>query len=267
MTTMIDLAKSNNGMVYCILEYPSELDKLNIGHFTYFKKHLGMSDYSKNFKSWINRQNVVFITTLLKNTVVGWTMAEKWSHTSTNSKPVYVLRGIEISSSKKGNGYGKILLDILSLVLPGHIITKPVNNSAKNFFLSLNFKYPEENSPINLANHPGYLILPHEDKNNLYNENVDFLMDTITKCRDKFYSKILTRNLENCSEKLIQSEFSMYSQNQDYSESRKLMSPCICGEFSAKECISSDGKDGVSIICSNCGRERYFLPKFKGDNL
>ncbi|WP_292486417.1 GNAT family N-acetyltransferase [Methanohalobium sp.] len=263
---MIELAKSNNGTVFCVLEFPSELDKLNVGNFTYFNKHLGMSDYSKNFKSWINRQNAVLITTLLNNTVIGWTMAEKWSYASSDGKPVYVLRGIEISSSKKGNGYGKILLDILSMVLPGHIITKPVNKSAKNFFFSLNFKYPEDNSPVNLGNHPGYLILHDSYKTNLYDENVEFLTDTITKCRNKFYSKRLIGNHGCCTCETLQSNFAMDSQYQDTADTYKLMSPCVCGEFRARRYKNFGGREGESIICSNCGKERYFLPEFKDEN-
>lgn len=41
---------------------------------------------------------------------------------------------------------------------------------------------------------------------------------------------------------------------------QKMKSPCQCGTLYAKKYLVKGGRKGISIICSNCKKERYFLP-------
>lgn len=159
---MIELAKHQNGIIYYKLDNPYELDKLKFGEFIYFKKYLGMSDYIGNFKSWLKRSNVLIIVAVSQNKVVGWVMNEKWSEPSIDGKPVVVLRAVEVSPEITKSGIGRGLFNLTSMAVYGHIITKPVNEIAKSFFQSMKFISPSQSSPINLSNHPGYMVLKYD---------------------------------------------------------------------------------------------------------
>lgn len=156
---MKELAKSENGITFYRLEHPAEIDKFRIGEYVYFKKHLGMSDYVANFKSWLRRKNILLIVAVFKGTIIGWVMNERWNDCSKDAGPVSVLRGIEVHPNIKRKGIGKVLFLLSSMILVGYIITKPVNENAKRFFSSLRFSSTQEDSPIELSNHPGYMAL------------------------------------------------------------------------------------------------------------
>ncbi|WP_367343931.1 GNAT family N-acetyltransferase [Methanomethylovorans sp.] len=163
---MIDLACYDGGLKFSKLRYPYELDKLKIGSFNYFNKHLGMSNYMDNFNSWLKRQSVTLIVGIDDVTIVGWVMTERWNQNSKDGRSVHVLRGIEVSPSISRRGIGKVLFLLSFKACPGHILTKPVNAIAKAFFLSLGFQEPAKDCPVDLSNYPGYLFLPevHELK-------------------------------------------------------------------------------------------------------
>lgn len=164
---MIDLACYDGGLRFFKLKYPYELDKLKIGSFDYFNKHLGMSDYMGNFSSWLKRQSVTLIVGIDDVTIVGWVMTERWNQNAKDGRSVHVLRGIEVSPSVSRKGIGKALFLLSFKTCPGHMLTKPVNSIAKAFFLSLGFQEPTKNCPVDLSSYPGYLFLPegHESKN------------------------------------------------------------------------------------------------------
>ncbi|AGB49119.1 hypothetical protein Metho_0876 [Methanomethylovorans hollandica DSM 15978] len=157
---MIELAYYNSGLRFFKLKYPYELDKLKIGRFDYFNKHLGMNDYMGNFSSWLKRQSVTLIVGIDNVTIVGWVMAERWKQNAKDGHPVYVLRAIEVSPSIARTGIGRTLFVLSFKACPGHMLTKPVNSVAKTFFLSLGFQEPDRNCPVDLSSYPGYLFLP-----------------------------------------------------------------------------------------------------------
>lgn len=157
---MIELACYDGGLRISKLEYPYELDKLKIGRFEYFNKHLGMSDYAGNFRSWLKRQSVTLIVGIDDVTINGWVMTERWKQNAKDGRSVYVLRAIEVSPSIARKGIGKALFLLSFKACPGHMLTKPVNAIAKAFFLSLGFQEPGKNCPVDLSSYPGYLFLP-----------------------------------------------------------------------------------------------------------
>lgn len=186
---MIEIARNSDGVRFCLLEHPFELDKLGIGEFTYFKKYLGMSDYMANFKSWLKRPTVYLVVAVLNNSIVGWSMNESWSKPSSDGRPVFVLRAIEISPQLSSKGLGRTLFTLISRILPGHIITKPVNANAKKFFLSLSFSLPAKNCPIGLADHPGYLVLDENVKSGISLDKMGVVQDGTESCRMKMFPK------------------------------------------------------------------------------
>jgi len=184
---MIEIARNSDGVRFYLLEHAFELDKLGIGEFTYFKKHLGMSDYMANFKSWLKRPTVYLVVAVLENSIVGWSMNESWSKPSSDGRPVFVLRAIEISPQLASKGLGRTLFTLISRILPGHIITKPVNANAKKFFLSLGFILPAKDCPVGLADHPGYLVLDEGAKSGLSLEKMHVTQDRTEQCRMKLF--------------------------------------------------------------------------------
>lgn len=201
---MFELAKTDDGVTFCKLEHAFELDKLNIGEFSYFRKYLGMADYLANFRSWVKRPTVALVLAISGNTVVGWAMNEKWSSPSSDGRPVFVLRGIEISPQLARKGMGKNMFFLISNVLLGHVITKPVNKSAKMFFESLNFEEPSFKSPVHLIDHPGYLILNEDKKGVLLSNGISMLDDNVQACRLKMFPKEMcleaTKKMANAGE-------------------------------------------------------------------
>ncbi|TGC08681.1 hypothetical protein [Methanolobus halotolerans] len=285
---MIELAKTSDGLSFCVPEYPFELDKLKIGEFIYFKKHLGMTNYMANFKSWLKRPAVVLVLVLSGNTVVGWSMNEKWNSPSTDGKPVYVLRAIEISPQFARKGLGKNIFYLISSVLTGHIITKPVNKAAKIFFESLYFAEPSSGSTVHLSDHPGYFILEDGKKELLSCEGISLFGENIRSCRLKIFPKGIVpggireyvgpseskglSSLDN--EVTVEKKTDISDSCNDGSKAdqgpivfdgkyigeQKMMSPCKCGHYVVYKYQVAGKKKGIAFICAECNTARYFLP-------
>ncbi|WP_292464026.1 hypothetical protein [Methanolobus sp.] len=295
---MIEIAKNAEGVRFCVLEHPFELDKLEIGEFTYFKKHLGMSDYMANFKSWLKRPTVYLIVAVRDNHIVGWSMNESWSKPSSDRRPIFVLRAIEISPLLSHKGLGRALFILISRILPGHMITKPVNLEAKRFFSSLNFSLPAKNYPIELADHPGYLILDEGTKLSLSLDGMGVVQDWTAACKMKLFPKetpathkepqlpvpatckvgnmskgadqpgneikgIAEHEKGSAVEVALQSD-SLSSIAGDVQEgfigNQKMLSSCECGENMADKFLLDGKKPGTAFVCTSCKKERYFLP-------
>jgi hypothetical protein len=295
---MIEIAKNNEGMRFCVLEHPIELDKLEIGEFTYFKKYLGMSDYMANFKSWLKRPTVYLIVAIFNNSIVGWSMNEIWSKPSTDGRPVFVLRAIEISPELSRKGLGRTLFILVSRILPGHIITKPVNTDAKKFFGSLDFSQPARNCPVDLADHPGYLVLNENAKFGLSMDSRGMVQDRSIACKIKMFPKEapvvqkdsrlpVTPNAKRGGEDMdiglsgteVNSksgigdcsinEFAPATESypclkenviRELIGKQKMLSSCECGNSMAGKFLQGGKRPGTAFICESCGKERYFLP-------
>src|SRR5665648_252497 len=160
---MIKLAHIE-GIDFIHLEKPHELDKYRFATFEYFRKILGMADYIGNFKSWLGRSTVFLLVAIENNTIIGWVMTERWDKNAGNDDPIFVLRAIEVTPDITRSGIGKKLFNIVIQTLPGYIIVKPVNDTAKAFFAHLGFRPTGKSSVIDLSDHPGYFALPSKTK-------------------------------------------------------------------------------------------------------
>ena len=286
---MFELARTDDGISFCKLEHAFELDKLKIGEFSYFRKYLGMADYFSNFNSWLKRPTVALVLAISNNTVVGWAMNEKWSSPSTDGRPVYVLRGIEISPQLARRGVGKNMFFLIANVLLGHVITKPVNKNAKLFFESLNFVEPSSSSPVNLGDYPGYLILDEGKKEFLSFEDISVFENNIRSCKAKIFPKEIcletvinsvdtaasndcatledTNIVDSVAVPLTPSDDKNVADSQDpivfdgkFIGEQKMMSPCKCGNHLVYKYQVTGKRKGTAFICASCNVERYFLP-------
>ncbi|WP_342305243.1 hypothetical protein [Methanolobus sp. ZRKC5] len=287
---MFELARTDDGISFCKLEHAFELDKLQIGEFSYFRKYLGMADYFANFQSWLKRPTVALVLAISGNTVVGWSMNEKWSSPSRDGKPVYVLRGIEISPQFARKGMGKNMFFLISNVLLGHVITKPVNKTAKLFFESLGFIDPSGNSLVNLSDHPGYLILKENKKEALSYDGISLLDENIMSCKIKLFPKEMcleaakkeadpsstsrctliedtVATTEDEGDVLLEPEDKGIFDSQEsfifdgkFIGGQKMMSPCKCGHCLVHKYQVTSKRKGTAFICASCNVERYFLP-------
>ncbi len=292
---MFELGKTDDGISFFKLEHDFELDKLKIGEFTYFRKYLGMNDYFSNFKSWVKRPTVVLVLAIIDNTVVGWSMNEKWSTPSGDKRPVYVLRGIEVSPGLAGKGMGKNMFYLISSILMGHIVTKPVNNTAKMFFESLDFSEPCSGSPVDLSNNPGYLIFEENKKSSLSSQGLSVSEVNIRSCRLKMFpteidtgskkddqrsgiSEITDESKNDTGSPLNESSGDISDDNEHndgfentvsddhvifdgkFIGEQKMMSPCKCGHHRVYKYQVTGNRKGTAFICSDCKIERYFLP-------
>lgn len=190
---MIELACYDGGLRFSKLEYPYELDKLKIGKFEYFNKHLGMSDYMGNFSSWLKRQSVTLIVGIDDATIVGWVMTERWKQNAKDGRPIYVLRAIEVSPTIARKGIGKVLFLLSFKACFGHMLTKPVNSIAKAFFLSLGFQEPGKNCPVDLSSYPGYLFLPEGYDLNTIPDELKLSKGGISECQKDISLKDMLR--------------------------------------------------------------------------
>jgi hypothetical protein len=282
---MFELGISDDSITFYKLEHAFELDKLTIGEFTYFRKYLGMSDYLSNFQSWLKRPAVVLVVAVKDNTVLGWSMNEKWSSPASDGRPVYVLRGIEVSPKLARMGMGKKIFCFISGILVGHIITKPVNKIAKLFFESLDFVESTYNSPVDLSNYPGYLILEEGRKQSVVCEGITAYEDNVKACRLKLFPKeTVSSSLINVKkepevsdsaedsehvttqvpdDKIPMDAVSPVDFDGKFLGEQKMMSPCKCGNFLVNKYMVTGKRSGTAFICTNCSIERYFLPMKK----
>jgi len=281
---MFELGNSDDGITFYKLEHAFELDKLTIGEFTYFRKYLGMADYLSNFQSWLKRPTVVLVVAVMGKTVVGWSMNEKWSSPSGDGRPAYVLRGIEVSPKLARQGMGKKMFCLISGVLVGHIITKPVNKAAKLFFESLDFIEPTYKSPVDLRNYPGYLILEESRKQVVSCDGITACEDNVKACRIKLFPMEVASHpsveVKKETELSDTSGIPVHETTQvilnipedlpspvDFEGKllgeQKMMSPCRCGNFRVNKYLVTGKRNGTAFICADCNVERYFLPMKK----
>lgn len=278
---MIEIAKNADGVCFYLLEHPFELDKLGIGEFSYFKKHLGMSDYKANFKSWLKRPTVYLVVAVKGNLIIGWSMNEKWSKASLDGRPVFVLRAIEISPDLSSKGLGRALFILISKILPGHIITKPVNANAKKFFSSLSFIQPERNCAVDLADYPGYMVLNENTKILLTMDRMGIVQDSTEQCKTKVFpnekAPVTKEQKAPAISEPVKDVRQTTSANDthiatdvipstdatvcgEFTGKQKMLSACECGENLAGKYLQKGKRSGTAFICCACGKERYFLP-------
>ncbi len=173
----MEVLETHANQRYIQVSDPLEIDGFRINEvggerFT-FLKNLGILDYKETFKVWLRKfPRPVFVICVEDKNIIAWVYVEEWDSVAKDGSPVYVLRSIETAEERRGSKIGFRLLLIVAKQTPGYLITKPINESAREFFLSNYFLDKEkiENPPIYLHSNPGYLILPPYRKKKLLEE-------------------------------------------------------------------------------------------------
>ncbi len=177
----LEILETHLDQEYIQLTDPKEVDsyKINeVGRVRFsFLKELGILNYKEAFKVWLRKfPRPIFILCVENKNILAWIYVEEWERSAKDGSPVYVLRSIETAEELRGKKIGYRLLMIVAKETPGYLITKPINNQARKFFLSNGFLDKEEMefSVIELQRHPGYLILPPFKKKKLLEEYEEY---------------------------------------------------------------------------------------------
>lgn len=256
---MIKLAHID-GVDFIHLEKSYELDKIRFATFEYFRKILGMADYVGNFKSWLERSDVFLLVAIEKNTIIGWVMNERWETNAGNDDPIFVLRAIEVTPDITRSGIGKKLFNVVVQTLPGYIIVKPVNDTAKAFFSSLGFRQTGKGSVIDLSDHPGYFALPSKTKKH-HKERIPNGLNLCGDAIDKsFINYVDAEKVVSETVKRTKAKEHVITEKIEAGD-HKMMSACQCGEFYTKKYRIKGDRNGIIFICRNCEKERYFMPE------
>lgn len=166
---------------YIQLSEPDEVDRYRInevgGPSFSLIKDLGMKDYISTFKSWLRKfPRPIFIACVRGKEMLGWAYGEEWEDSAYDGEPVYVLRAIETAEEKRRKGIGYRLLVLMARETPGYLVTKPITEKARDFFLDNEFldKDKMEREVMDLHSHPGYLVLPPYKKKKLLDDYEEY---------------------------------------------------------------------------------------------
>ncbi|MFQ6072604.1 MAG: GNAT family N-acetyltransferase [Methanosarcinales archaeon] len=146
---------------YAFLENPKEVDYLEFEGLDFFHKTIGMVAVPISFKGWLSESTKpILLIAKIKNRVIGWLFMERWEENNAlDGSPVWVLRAIEVHPDYRGLNIGRRLVGYATNTISGYVITKPITEDSKKFFIKLGFVPSDNNSPINLTGFIGYLIL------------------------------------------------------------------------------------------------------------
>ncbi len=142
-----------------------------------FFRGLGIVGYAKTFKAWLRHfPRPIFLAALRDRELVSWAFFEENSERARDGNPVYLLRAIETLPELRGKRVGyRILLLGLSQVT-GHVLTKPLTQEARAFFLRAGFAElaTDERPPVEPRRFAGYLALPPHRKREALAHLVDY---------------------------------------------------------------------------------------------
>mgnify|MGYP006290844277 CR=1 FL=1 len=155
-------------IVYAVPNSSDNIDELNIdvdvnNGFSYFHNRFA-TPYSFFLKTTIDSGYKVIVAVLHPNILVGFARFEE-----SKSNHCYLLRSIEVNLSFRQKGIGKLLLAIAFKYLGTHVVAKPDNKRAQNFFKKLGFIDIKTFPDFGNKEYSGYLILPcHKSVNLLW---------------------------------------------------------------------------------------------------
>ena len=138
--------------------------------FSYFHNKFGVP-YNFFFKKTISSGHVLAIAVLKPNKLIAFARFEKLEDSVEKiykgelkvvKQPILLLRSIEVHSSYRNKGIGRVLFALMARNLCADILTRPENPKAGCFFRDkLMFGDIDRISGLDPINYPGHLIISH----------------------------------------------------------------------------------------------------------
>ncbi len=154
----MDILAKDTQTKYYLLDEPADVDEFKIVDLDFFKLY-GIIDYHETFKVWLRKfPRPTFIVAVDNKTIMGFIYIEPWEEMP---NIVNVLRAQETYREMRGRkiGYKLFLLGIYAT--PEYVITKPLTQLSKKFYMNLGFVDIESMSMFKRYHSIfGYLVLP-----------------------------------------------------------------------------------------------------------
>lgn len=164
-------------VTYGILGSVAGVDELDVDvgidnkeGFSYFHTKFGVS-YNFFLKKTINSGHVLAIAVLEPNKLMAFARFEKLEDEVERiykgelkivKPPIFLLRSIEVHSSYRNTGIGRVILALAARNLCADILTRPDNPEAKRFFRDkLMFGDIDRMSGLDSTKYPGHLMLSY----------------------------------------------------------------------------------------------------------
>ena len=138
--------------------------------FSYFHNKFGVP-YNFFFKKTISSGHVLAIAVLESNKLMAFARFEKLEgrvekiykgELKVVKQPILLLRSIEVHSSYRNKGIGRVLFALMARNLCSDILTRPDNPKAERFFRDkLMFGEIDRMSGLDTIKYPGHLMISH----------------------------------------------------------------------------------------------------------
>lgn len=272
---MLRLASSvGSEAAYFVFERALEVERLSLNGLGYFKRALGMDDYLSHYRSWIARPDARLLGCVNGDSLLGWCMFEHWDRDDRDRTPIFVLRMIEVQPKHRKQKIGLHLMILVSLVAPGHIVTRPLSAESKAFFQKLGFIEPPPNAQIDFHDKYGYLLLPSSIKRaflrQAWDERLELDSDNITKYSDQLKALLLREKVSESPSfaQAFMNALSAPATNPGEEAAEKVLiktdtarTPCHCGSTTIEFYTISNGeRDHLSVECARCGDTWLTIP-------
>ncbi len=185
MQEMQKIHKAGN-IFYALLVSSNAVDNLNIDigtvgweGFSYFHQKFGMP-YTFLLKRSIESGHFLFVSIAANDKLIGFARFEKLEeHTQKRIKgkmnivnpSLFLLRSMEVHSSFRNCGIGRVLFSTAAYCLQGNVLTVPDNTEAANFFRK-NLGFTEITDAVGnyKQKYEGHLMLPYPRAISLWHE-------------------------------------------------------------------------------------------------
>lgn len=265
---MLRLASSvGSKAAYFAFQRAQEVEHLSLKGLGYFKRALGMDDYLTHYQSWIARPDAHLLGCVNGGSLLGWCMFEHWERSDRDRTPIYVLRMIEVQPKYRKQKIGLNLMALVSLVAPGHIVTRPLSAKSRSFFQKLGFIEPPPGAQIDFHDKYGYLLLPSSIKRRFLgqarDERLELHSDNITKYSGQLKTLLLREEISKSPgfAQAFMNALSAPATNPGEEGAEKVLIktdtariPCQCGSTTIEFYTISNGeRDHLSVQCARCG--------------
>ena len=155
---LLNILAEDTKTKYYLLDEPADVDEFKIADLDFFKLY-GIIDYRETFKVWLRKfPRPTFIVAVEDKSITSFIYIEPWEEMP---NIVNVLRAQETFKEKRGKKIGYKLFLLGLYATPEYIITKPLTDASKKFYMNLGFINIKSMSMFKRYHSIiGYLVLP-----------------------------------------------------------------------------------------------------------